>query len=759
MVASLLVVAFIGPEIAPHNPYVRQRIQYVDGVIQRAPIEPGAIYPLGTDEWGRDVLSLLLHGARTTLVIALIAIAIRLLLGLLLGGASGWWPGGLVDQVSGGAIALVSAFPALILAILVVFAVGIRRGQVPFVVALSVVGWGEVAQIVRSQVYSLRKEMFIESARAIGLSPLQILSRHVLPNLLPTLIALTSLQIAGALLLLGELGFVRVFLGSGTTIAGDAATASQIIFETPDWGAMLGSTWRFFRVHPWLPAAPALAFFVSILSFNLLGYGLQRFADRGKFYPSGWPVARFGIVAISILFVVQFVLARTGPEIAFRSKTQSFDISRVMSDVAILASPELEGRVPGSNGRDLAALYIAREFSEMDLTPFPHGNYFQVYPTTFGRITQPPVLEVLDDYGGQVLRISDGVRFDPLFPFDASGTFEGDLVIRGSNSSNAVFFPGAERVGLYLLIHTPERVEDPSTLGGRFSEFVPLVVTPDEEMPDSSMPPRFLGPRAFLSTSPYLMISETAAAKLLRESGFDLEEIQAQLGQGISTWETRVRLRLEVGLEYETVEALNVVGYIPGSDIRVQNQRIVVVAPYTGPAPQEGRYFPGADENASGAAIMLEVLRLWRDEGFVPERTVAFAAVDANGAEHFMLNPILPTRSSDSWTSVEIFGLGAGDEKVARLQAGAGLQELFDKSARTMSVGTQQLNQWGFFFRGGGGRGWSVAADPSFSGIAVTRPGNKNSGTLIDDVSNIDPELLQEAGKVLGHFLMVISSQ
>lgn len=90
LVTFFLLAAILGPEVAPHNPYLRDRIQTIDGEMQRAPIPPCDLYPLGTDDQGRDMLSMLLYGARQTLVIAFVAMTVRLLLGLLLGTVSGW---------------------------------------------------------------------------------------------------------------------------------------------------------------------------------------------------------------------------------------------------------------------------------------------------------------------------------------------------------------------------------------------------------------------------------------------------------------------------------------------------------------------------------------------------------------------------------------------------------------------------------------------------------------------------------------------
>jgi peptide/nickel transport system permease protein len=141
LVATLTIIAVLGPEIAPHNPYLIQRIQWIDGELDRAPFEPSETYPLGTDGQGRDILSLLLVGTRTTLVIALLATTVRILLGLVLGALAGWRPGGFVDRFVTLVAGFFAAIPGLILAIFIVYAVGIRQGQVAFIIALSIVGW------------------------------------------------------------------------------------------------------------------------------------------------------------------------------------------------------------------------------------------------------------------------------------------------------------------------------------------------------------------------------------------------------------------------------------------------------------------------------------------------------------------------------------------------------------------------------------------------------------------------------------------
>ncbi len=745
MVAALIVLAAIGPEIAPHNPYIRQRIQWFNGEMKRAPIAPRAEYPLGTDPQGRDQLSLLLYGARTTLSIALIATAVRLLLGMVLGALSGWWPDGFIDRFVTSLTGFLAAIPGLILAILLVYAIGIRSGRAAFIGALAVVGWGEVAQIVRSHVLAMRNKEFVTAARAVGLSSLETLSRHILPNLLATMISMSALEMGGALLLLGELGFMNVFLGSGTMIAGDVGTPSTVIFETPDWGAMLGTTWRSFRAIPWLPAAPALAFFVSILSFNVFGFGLQRFSERGRFYPSGWSVLRFVVICTAVLFGFQYFLAQTGPESQFKAKARTFDVSRAWRDIDFLTQPDLRNRSPGTEAHDLAASYIANQFKEADLTPFPYGSYFQPFQALHGTISVPPEIEIVSSGGDVYQTFTDGIRYDPIAPFNNSGEVEGQLYVYGNISPAAYNRTG----GLVFMLG--------DTL---FRSPALLRIVRDDQLPAQGIAPQFPAPLSLLRDEVSFVVSETQAAEMLRQLGHDYYRLKGQLeSEEQILFDTGARVRLLFGLQYENVREANVVGYLPGTDPRVQTQRIIVAATYSVPAPYQGRVYPGADENASGVSVMLEIMRQWREIDFQPKRTVVFAAFDELGGHNFVEDPILPSIGDANWTAVVIYGVGAGDDDLARLSAGGALERPFDKSGRLMGEGTQALSDWQFFFAGGGGRGWELAADPSYAGIVITRPGDGQSGTVYDSREHLDPLLVEDAGRTISHFLMVLSSE
>ncbi|MDY7079566.1 MAG: ABC transporter permease subunit [Chloroflexota bacterium] len=757
LVSFFLLVAVLGPEIAPHNPYLRDRVQTIDGEMQRAPIPPCNLYPLGTDDQGRDMLSMLLHGARQTLVIAFVATTVRLLLGLLLGTVAGWWPGGLFDRVITALIEFLAAIPGLILAILLVFAVGIRRGQASFVVALSLVGWGEVTQIVRGHVLTIRNRLYILSARALGLSSGQIISRHVLPNLLATLLALASLEMGGVLLLLGELGFVHVFVGGGGIYVDDGVQLGHMVhyFDVPDWGAMLGTSWQYFRSLPWLPIAPALAFFFSILGFNLFGYGLQRFIEKGRFHPSGWSLVRFFVIVALLLLGARALIASTGVEAQFTDLARQFDVQRAWNDIAYLTQPELEGRPTGPGGGFQAAGYIAYQFEQAGLTTLTNGTYYQSHDAVCGRVTIEPVLELLGQDGEVRLRIDQGISLDPSRHFQAEGIREEELVILGNPRSRTAVSEIA------LLLDEDNRYYQTVSADATL-----LRLVPDDDLARNDIAPSFDGIFGGLSFSSdsgnfsiaHLLIGETAARQILAEAGLNLEELrEAMAGGERIDLETGLRVRVEVGLEYELVSGANVIGYFPAVDRTTTGDRIVVAASYTGQSP-DGVIYPGADDNASGVAVMLEVARLWHDLGFEPKRTVVFAAFDERGGNHFVNHSPFPIHPSDTWTTVFLQGVGAGGSRLARQEVGSGLALAFDQSARRFDARTEELEEAQFFFASGYASGY-VTSDESYSGLVVTRPGDDLSGTAADTLDHLDQEFLAETGQIVAHYLMVLSSR
>ncbi len=211
---SLLVVAFIGmilfgPSLTEASPYQTHSIELIEGQIQSPPFAPSGIFPWGTDSIGRDMQALVLAGARQTLTLAFVATIARLLLGTVLGIIAGWWQESWIDRLINALISVWAAFPETIFAMLLILALGIQKGRSVFIITLCVVGWGQIAQYVRSQVISQKPELYIEAARSVGARVLQILTRHTLPYLMPSLLVTFALEMGGVLMLLSELGFLE----------------------------------------------------------------------------------------------------------------------------------------------------------------------------------------------------------------------------------------------------------------------------------------------------------------------------------------------------------------------------------------------------------------------------------------------------------------------------------------------------------------------------------------------------------------------
>jgi peptide/nickel transport system permease protein len=260
---AALVLLFVGAAIlaswlAPHDPLR----QFADGLTETgAPRPPGGAYPLGTDDYGRDLLSRLLFGARQSLFIGVTATLVAISIGTLLGLAAGY-AGGALEAVIMRLTDVAMAFPVLLLAIALVAVLRPSLGSVLLVVGL--VNWTPVARVVRGETLAAREALFVEAARALGASHARIVLRHILPQLAPTLLVLASLSVATTILLDAGLSY----LGVGVPP------------PAPSWGAMLTGGQSYYRTAPWLAFWPGLAIVLAVGGFNLLAFGLQRRLER-----------------------------------------------------------------------------------------------------------------------------------------------------------------------------------------------------------------------------------------------------------------------------------------------------------------------------------------------------------------------------------------------------------------------------------------------------------------------------------------------
>lgn len=253
LVLLLFLVALAAPFIAPHDPIATSP----DSSYLR-PLSPGHF--LGTDELGRDLLSRVLWGARVSLPVAFVAVAVGLGGGGLIGMLSGY-AGGIADLLLMRFIDALLAFPGLILAIAIVAALG--PGLRNAMIAIGIVAIPGYARLVRAVVLQLKQMEFVTATRALGATPLRLIVRHLIPNLLNPIIVQISLSAGFAILAEATLSF----LGLGAQV------------PTPDWGQMINTGAGFLDNDPWLAIVPGAAISVTVYAFNLLGDSLRDALD------------------------------------------------------------------------------------------------------------------------------------------------------------------------------------------------------------------------------------------------------------------------------------------------------------------------------------------------------------------------------------------------------------------------------------------------------------------------------------------------
>lgn len=249
----LAVIALLAPWISPHNPIA------IDADHARLPPGPGHLF--GTDELGRDMLSRVIWGGRVSLPVAFVAVGVGLAVGGLLGLAAGF-RGGATDLLLMRLVDAILAFPALILAIALVAALGPKVQNA--MIAIGVVQIPIYARLTRAQVLQVKSLDFVTAARALGASPARIILRHLLPNLLNPLIVQVSLSAAFAMLAEATLSF----LGLSSPP------------PTPDWGFMINTGQRFLvNGDWWMTVAPGAAICLAVFGFNFLGDSLRDALD------------------------------------------------------------------------------------------------------------------------------------------------------------------------------------------------------------------------------------------------------------------------------------------------------------------------------------------------------------------------------------------------------------------------------------------------------------------------------------------------
>ena len=283
---ALLFVALFGERIAPYEPIF---FTVNRGDLQR-PFAPGEVYPLGSDVLGRDLFSLVLAGARATLVIAIVAGLARVLSGLVIAVIASWWR---PMRVASDALAeIVSAVPATLIAVLIVLVFIRGDAQIPiFVAALLVTGWAGPYRVARAEIARLGGSLFTESAAALGVHRVPLFLRHHLPHLIPILAVSTAQQSVASLVAVAELGVLGIVVGASklvtltesTTVirAIDTVTPPRIS-DIPEWGGLLanGRGIENLWTTRWVILVPGVAFAIAAMALSAIGLGIARQYQR-----------------------------------------------------------------------------------------------------------------------------------------------------------------------------------------------------------------------------------------------------------------------------------------------------------------------------------------------------------------------------------------------------------------------------------------------------------------------------------------------
>jgi peptide/nickel transport system permease protein len=227
----------------------------------RSPLQsPSLSHPFGTDNLGRDILSRVIHGARISVSVGLLAVGLAAIVGVPLGLIAAY-AGGLVDDVLMRIMDALMAFPALVLALGITAALGPSLTNV--MIAIGLVYMPAFARLVRAEGLSVREREFVIAARTIGARPSRLIARHIWPNVAAPIIVLASLRVATAIITEAGLSF----LGAGVPP------------PTPSWGSMLRTSYQYTETAPWMAIFPGLAIFVTVLATNLFGDALRTALD------------------------------------------------------------------------------------------------------------------------------------------------------------------------------------------------------------------------------------------------------------------------------------------------------------------------------------------------------------------------------------------------------------------------------------------------------------------------------------------------
>jgi hypothetical protein len=542
---------------------------------------------------------------------------------------------------------------------------------------------------------------------------------------------------------------------------------------------------------------PSLAFFISALGFNLFGEGLRVLVDRGRLQLK-WLFNRYSVVLIVIgIVVLQSVQVNTGSTAYYLQSSKTFDGENARAHAEALADPALEGRALGTAGMNAAADYVAIQFKALGLQAAGKDyTYFDTRLRSHAILDDVPQL-IIDDSGIELVYRQDFVEYAGTKR--NSGQIQGSVtfIIAGELALNRYGELASLRdmdVSDQVLVFLSE--SDAAAFDSSSISMGGMLVIADESADLSRRSTLTVGaPTVNLMTGrnldwqdyPKLWITREVATRLLVGTGETLADLyreaesldRSEIRELSSDFSASILVQDTV---YSETAAQHVIGYWPGTmggealgrqGLSLDNHMIVVMAKYDAPPlSPDGALYPGANDNASAVAVMLEAIRALKESGYQPYRTLLFVAYSGEGYEggHTVLNPEASeflraargfSRAYEIEAVIRLRALGAGEGEGIALYGGGNLRliNLFEESASRTGSHARTANELldvGIIFQ-----------DKSFweggqetPGIGLSWQGwDETAGLASDTIDSLSSDKMEQAGRTLALGLMILGRE
>ncbi len=632
LIVLILTAACINPEaFTTADPYGEERAKFVfiEGKINyfAPPVNPCPEYPWGTDQYGRDMKSLIFYGCRLTLFTAIFIAIGRLLVSLPLAiyAAYGSKAANRLIRQFG---VFTGAFPIVILTMLFVkiqLTSDFFKEPNTIIGALLVLfGWSKMAGLLKEKVEGILNEDFIEGEIAIGKNRLEIALQNIVPHLIPSIVVMFFLEVAAALLVLSQIGVFGIVMNGGLM---NADGEYQLPYEI-DWASLLvASQWFVATGRLWLVLYPAAAFAISIIGFNLMGEGLRmEFEKRNsrviswiRGIPSFLSLLRLAYelkhmseyrssVTKKLLFYGILLLLLFFPQLPSAYRFETTNAFKTMEE---LSKPEYRGRRAGSSQNEIISDYLAEKLAASGIQPF-EGSFVHNYPLENAFNVKEAQLTVSSIISGQT-RLEHRKDYYVTTPVNISGKYK----LKKFTLEDLGEFPFQENEfddcrGKFLLV-------DVRGLNGIVrSRFLGLI--------NSTVKPAGV-----------LYIDAWESQKLAKKGNIDspAKSQAALINIAVSSnmGDTLLRMNdmdIELTIMSETYpepENHCVVGYLPGSDETLKDEIIIIGSTFDCVGDDRTERFPASME-AGGPAMALETAGILGRSGVKPKRTVIFAFWD-----------------------------------------------------------------------------------------------------------------------------------